>query len=69
MHIDYSLIRQSLEVVKQFILQSDKNIDETGVWLSYLKIVEFIKNTEKANQGNAKLTLKDVPPPQEANMI
>ena len=49
--IDYSPIRQSLEIVKQFILRADENIDETGLWQAYLKIVEFIKNTEEANTG------------------
>ena len=68
-------ISQSLNIVKQYILRADENIDETGVWQAYLRIVEFIKNTEMANQGSdrkpgsGRLTLKDVPPPQEANMI
>ena len=44
-------IRKHLEVIKQFILQSDKNIDETGLWQSFLQIVEYIEAMEKANIG------------------
>jgi hypothetical protein len=44
-------IKKHLEVIKQFILQSDKNIDETDLWQSFLQIVEYIEATEKANIG------------------
>jgi len=40
------VMRKNLEIIKQHILQSDENIEKTGVWLAYLKIVEYIKNTK-----------------------
>ena len=44
-------INKHIEVIKQFILQSDKNIDEIGLWQSFLQIVAYIEAIEKANTG------------------
>jgi hypothetical protein len=52
-------IKKHMEVIKQFILQSDKNIDETGLWQSFLQIVEYVEATEKSNIG-CKIQAKSV---------
>lgn len=47
------MIKDDLQIIKQHILKSDSNIDNTGLWQAYLRIVEFVMNTEQGAMGAA----------------
>lgn len=35
-------MKNNLEIIKQFILRSDENIDTSDVWPAYLRIMEYL---------------------------